>query len=289
MRANGFFRLEKTINRCALGVRMTYPSIKRMSDVEYHSRHEISKSGLDRIHKSPAHFQAWLKNPPEQTPAMAFGSAAHQAILEPAFFKENYVVQPQIDRRTKAGKEEFEAFLINNHGKRIVCKDDYETIAAMIDSVYSHKSASKLLTHGTAELSFFWQDQTSGVQCRCRPDFLKADGVIVDVKTTDDASPKGFARSIAKFRYHVQAAFYLDGISASKTQKADTFVLIAIEKTYPFAVATYQITDFDMALGRDSYRKNLHTFAECLKTNTWPAYSSEIEPIALPAWAQYEE
>ena len=36
-------------------------------------------------------------------------------------------------------------------------------------------------------------------------------GVLSDLKSVQDASPEGFAQGIANYRWHRQAAFYLDG------------------------------------------------------------------------------
>ncbi|HDR9290581.1 TPA: PD-(D/E)XK nuclease-like domain-containing protein, partial [Burkholderia multivorans] len=41
--------------------------------------------------------------------------------------------------------------------------------------------------------------------------------------------------------------------------------------------------------GRTKYRKNLRTYAECMRTNTWPGYSTGIDIIRLPQWALITE
>lgn len=40
----------------------------------------------------------------------------------------------------------------------------------------------------------------------------------MDIKTTEDASETAFERTVEKWRHHVQAAFYLDGIKAAIEQ-----------------------------------------------------------------------
>lgn len=253
---------------------------------DYHAlikKNVISKTGLDKIRKSPAHFKEWTKNPPEPTPAMVIGQRCHTAILESHDFLRNLVLQPEINKRTKAGKEEWEAFQKANEGKIIVKKDEFDQIQGIVNAVYSHPIASEILRDGKAEQSIIWEDEETGIACRCRPDYLRNDDVFVDVKTTVDASFREFQRSVAKFRYHVQSAFYMDGINQHRDVK--NFILIAVEKTPPFGIGIYHLDLGTVEEGRKQYREDLTTYAECLKTNKWPGYAAEIQTMGLPAWA----
>jgi exodeoxyribonuclease VIII len=107
---------------------------------------------------------------------------------------------------------------------------------------------------------------------------------VADLKTTEDASPAAFARSVATYRYHVQAAFYLDGLRACDAQ-IDAFAFVAVEKTPPYLVAVYSADEICLARGREEYRADLLTFAECLRTDCWPGYPPFVQPLSLPAWA----
>jgi hypothetical protein len=46
-----------------------------------------------------------------QTPALLEGRVQHTVFLEHHKFDEEFVIQPKIDRRTKAGREEYEDFM----------------------------------------------------------------------------------------------------------------------------------------------------------------------------------
>ena len=79
--------------------------IQKDSNEQYHQHDSISASGLKTIYKkSVYHF---LNQRYKETPAMALGTAVHQAILEPNDFYDVYHVIDKIDKRTKAGKEEY--------------------------------------------------------------------------------------------------------------------------------------------------------------------------------------
>ena len=99
------------------------------------------------------------------------------------------------------------------------------------------------------------------------------------MKTTEDASPRGFQNSLAKFRYHVQAAWYLRGLEG-----AEEFVFIAVEKKPPYLVAVYQASAAVIAAGVRAADINLSNLSECRKKNHWPGYSEAIETIDLPKW-----
>jgi hypothetical protein len=261
---------------------------KRMSIADYHSHAAISKSGLDLIHRSPAHYIECKLHPPEPSPSMIIGQAAHDSILQPELFHDNFAITPDLDRRTKAGKEAFELFCLQSHGKTVLTREQAEIVSSVTQSVYAHPSASKLLSDGHPELSYFWTDEKTGVPCRARPDFLREHHIIVDVKTTQDASLTAFMKSVANYRYHVQAAFYLDGVTAVTGEHYDTFVMIAVETKAPYAVACYVLDSEAIAHGRREYAKDLAVYAECLKTSNFPAYGDDLKEITLPGWAWTE-
>lgn len=260
--------------------------IKGIPIAEYHKSAATSKSQLDQLAKSPAHYLASLTTPRKETPAMRIGSIFHGMVLEGV----KIAVAPQCDKRTKDGKATWEAFCLENQGVEIVTAEEGEMLNGMAESIRKHQAASALLNgDGTAEGSCFWFDERSGELCRCRPDFYRRDlGIIVDLKTTDDASPEGFARSIWKYAYHRQAALYMDGVSESTGDIIKGFVFIVVEKAAPYAVGVYRLDMQGEEAGRVSYQSLLLDLADCKTSRNFPAYSSRIETISLPAYAVKE-
>lgn len=251
---------------------------------EYHAVPAVSASGLKVFERSPAHYQAWLAAKPEQTPAMRIGTLAHLAVLQPDIFRGTTVTAPLVDRRTKEGKSIWEQFQRENEGKEIISHDELTQLEAMHAAVHTHAAAGKLLGDGKAEVSLFWTDQVAGLDLKARFDLLR-DDCIVDLKTTDDASPRAFASSIAKFGYHLQAAHYRR--MASHLGLGDLpFRFIAVEKEAPHAVAVYELDSADLLLAEQQLQAALHRLQACKEFNAWPAYSRQIETISLPKWAQ---
>lgn len=251
---------------------------------QYHSLPGVSKSGLDRFAVSPAHYQAYLKEPKKDTPAMRFGRLVHGAILEPEACR--VMIAPAVDRRTKAGKQawaEAEQECAAS-GCEFVTEAEADQIMYMRDAVYSNPIARELLFHdGVAERSAWWIDAESGELCKCRPDYLRSDGVMVDLKTTESAHPRRMEISAAKYRYHVQAAFYADG--ASNHAPVTHFVILAVEKSPPHIVQTCVFSREDFNAGREIYKQQLLRLARCKAANVWPGYSEKIETLTLPPWA----
>jgi exodeoxyribonuclease VIII len=249
--------------------------------MDYHAdKSHMAKSALDMLHISPAHYQAWLRGELEKdTAALRFGIAAHEYILE---FLEP-AVEPDINKRTNAGKEEYAQWLLENDGKTIVTADDYKALRAMRESVLAHPVARKILATGEAEKAIY--DEVDGIPAKCKPDWHNPKArMFADLKTALDASPRGFAKACANRRYHVQHAWYLT-VARNAGYDVDAFVFIAIEKKPPYACGVYQLGKASVMQGEREFFQDLDTYRRCMETGKWPAYSYAIEQIELPHWA----
>ena len=223
--------------------------LENLSNEEYHAdRDHVSKSWLDHLKRSPAHLKEYLDHGGESTKAMEFGSLFHTYVLEPETFHKKYERKPDLDLRTKQGKELFAEFEKINQGKKFISGDDLATIKAMRESILCHREASRLVkANGKNELSIF--SEIFGVKVKARFDKLIDDKIIVDLKTTEDASIIEFGKSVWNYRYHVQAAFYQD-VAESVGLKIEKFYFVAIEKKAPYCVAVYEIDEDAVNIGR---------------------------------------
>lgn len=259
-----------------------------MTIEEYHRNTPgFSKSDLDKIHRSIAHYLEAKANPSEPTPALVMGAAIHTAVLEPDEFERRYISAPAgIDRRTKDGKAAWAEFETAAAGREVLGAEDAANIARIRDSVLSHPVASQMLVGGYAEHSVFWEDLETDQLCKCRPDYWRQDGVIIDLKTTTDATFYAFQRSIAQYRYHVQAAMLLDGVGS--VAEAQYVVFLAVEKEPPYAVAIYAMDPASIKTGREAYHRDLQRagfyFANP-SPEVWTGYPLDIQEMFLPAWA----
>lgn len=256
---------------------------------EYAAWDAVNNSLLGHILRSPAHARHYMVTAHEPTAAMIFGSAVHCAILEPDEFANRYTKAPQVDRRTKAGKDAWTAHQEANADRISLTPDEWQQANDLRDSVWVYNTIGKTLlgnaTHN--EVSAAWHDDKTGHLCKGRIDKLaKVDGwsTLIDLKTTEDASAGAFPKSIHKYGYHRQAAFYLDGLD--RLAKGNRrFVILAVEKSPPYCCATYEVDEASIEEGRKLYREALNTYAACKANNHWPGYPSKIQPISIPSWA----
>jgi len=252
---------------------------------DYHQIDAMSKGKLDKLAISPLHYKASMENPPEPTPQMIFGAAYHLKALEPDEFEKYYVVPPKIDRRTKDGKAEWEHWQWKNEGKTLLTQEDVTIIDEMIAVLYKHPTASKLLSDGIAEDSLI--AEIDGVKAKCRPDYSRPDlNILIDLKTTVDASWIGFSKAVANFNYHIQSAWYLDVANLAAEPIYKQFVFIAQEKKPPYAIAIYVADNEMIELGREKYLELLDTYKYCMDNDVWPGYPQVIQVISLPGWAK---
>lgn len=257
------------------------------TNAEYHAAEGISKSGLDLIHKSPAHYKAALTLPHIETPALRLGTALHTLVLEPARFVAEYDFIDG-DRRLKATKDAIKE--AEAAGKIILTKDEFDAVSGMRDSIFSRKIARALINGAAVELSVF--SELDGVRVKCRPDGWRiGGGILFDLKTTADASPAGFARSVAKYRYHVQEAFYRHVVASITGDDPDklVFVFIAVENKPPYEVALYNLDEMAQLQGIIEAREDLRRYREAKEKNDWHGYSPLIEKLSLPRWAAQAE
>ncbi len=252
-----------------------YSFLSMAVEMTYHTdTSRISKSGLDLINKSPLHYWDKYLNPErveKSTPALEFGQAFHRAISHPIEFENEYAVFTA-DRRTNAGKAEYAALI--ESAKKIISQDDSNTIKGMQTALMRYPRLVDAIKHGEHERTFVWDDPATGAPCKMRVDCLH-DGYVFDWKSIEEATPSNFRYSAKKYRYHVQDAFYIDGLAANGIE-CKGFIFVAVEKSAPFGVGIYELPAEAIAEGREAYIRNLNTYMECRKTGKWTGYTPQL-------------
>jgi len=248
---------------------------------DYASLPGISATDLKRARVSMFNYRYCQEHPPEPTDAMALGSAVHSAVLTPDRFAADYIAYDG----TRRGKEwdAFRSFHAAT-GKTILTRTEYDKCSAMSAAVHHHPAALPLLARGEAELSLQWD--RDGILCKCRLDMLG--DVLVELKTAADITPRGFTSQSYKLGYHLQYAWYSDGIEAVFT-KRPAVVVIAVESKLPHDVVAYNVDPTVIEEGHDENRALLERMAACEKADRWPGISDEPLRLLLPRWALADE
>lgn len=257
----------------------------------------ISSSGLRTIEaKTPLHYFAGSYLNPDREPEeakghFAFGRAAHTLLLGERGFREQYAVRPEQwkDWRTAASqgwrKDQQE------DGKTVLIPSQLMAIRGIAKSLEAHPLVSSGILHGLVEHTIVCQDKPTGVWLKIRPDVVPmADGVLVDMKTTTDASPDAVKRAVLNHGYPMQGALGTIVMQEALGVKVTDFVLVFVEKDAPHAVAVTAIDNEWIYWARRQVRRAIDTFARCVETGEWPGYDVEAT-TSMPTWlrSRFEE
>lgn len=262
---------------------------------EYHAEPAISASQLRKLWQTtPAHFNEWRKTPEEPSIEMILGTLCHQAVLEPHLPLPQIAVIPET--YTVNGEEK------SWNGNSKYCKAwKAEKVAAGILPIRSHdmdrirNAAAAIARHAEAkhlinsiestEVSILCDLPQFGLRGKARLDIVPRINVLGDLKFTHDASTRGFQDHAYRMGYHLQAAWYLDMWNAVADHK-EGFRIIAIEDVPPYAVNVFEMSKGLIEHGRECYEKALNTYAECVRSDNWPAYGDDINEIGKPYWVK---
>ncbi len=249
-----------------------------------------SNSFLKEFGKSPAHGLLYLTNKERKsTPAQILGIATHMAVYEPEAFKGYYTAIPEgCTKSSTVGKNwyaEMEARGVKNFMKA----EDFKTVELIEQALRQHSHAAPLLfqNQGQVEHCVFWYDKDTGIFCKARPDQIRPDHIGVDLKTTVSADEEGyfdFPMTAYNNGYHIQGAYYMDGIAAATGVYLERFCLVAVEKKPPFGIRIYVLGKDEIELGRQTYKRNLRRLLKTTQTNDWSCYPPEPTELKFPAW-----
>lgn len=246
-----------------------------MSVSDYELMPGIRRSDLWYIRQTPLHFKYHMEHPEEPTPALIFGQAAHKYVLEPESFFDEFTVMPKYDRRTKAGKDAYNAFMDANFGKTPITDEDLQTMMTMRQALMADGMIREIMLNvSEVEAPYRWTDPETGELCKCKVDMISTINdipYIVDFKTTTSCEDGAFERSCRKYGYDFQAGFYTEGVE-SCTLEEHGFIFIAQEKTEPYAPRLYWCDPGFVSAGKRKFHELLRLYHNCKETGDWYGY-----------------
>lgn len=255
----------------------------------YRSQHEwLSVSGAKKLlpPSCPAKFKASI-GVEEHKPQFDVGKAFHTAVLEDGG---EIVTCPFDSWRSKEAREMRDATY--EAGAVPLLAADAETVLAMAAAVEAHDTAPLLFRGGGAEVSAFWVDDATGVQCKARFDYLPEPQpgrrlIVPDLKSAVSADPGEFSRAAARYGYILQQEHYTSALRHLGVSDDPAFVFVVVEKEDPHLVNVGQFAEpDDRRLSAAALDKALRLYRDCLATDTWPGWTG-VTDLSLPTWHLY--
>jgi exodeoxyribonuclease VIII len=266
----------------------------------YQASPAVSNTQLKAFRKSPFHFHAlyeslvpeiFLGNEDESRNDVYFpGTLCHCATLEPEAFGVRYIIGPEVNTRAAKAWKDF----VDAHRDQVVITPRQHAVAMeQAASLRKIEAVAEILEGGRCEVSAFWRDTTTGLRCRCRPDCANSEfgtprdprAMLLDVKTTRDASRRAVQLAIARYGYHHQCAWYRHGYEIASGIPVAGFIFAFVESDFPFAASIYELDLEAWQIAERENREALDALAQCRRDGIWPGYSGEVESIGLPRWA----
>ncbi len=245
---------------------------QQLSRVEPDTRSmPVRNSHLKAMGRSAAHCRHAMLNEWEQTLSMRLGSGAHSLLLGGP----RLVCFPG---KRRAGKE-WEAFEADNADALILSASEMHKAQSMAAAVRADEVASRVLFGaGTRyEETLLWSQL--GRARRCTPDAHNA-SIVVELKTTRDASPDRFRWDAIRMGYHAQVADYASAFEATYGYAPKDCFIIAVENCAPYGCTTWRMSSSAMDKGRRLNQERLEQLIACEGAGIWPGYA--------PSWIDFE-
>lgn len=272
-------------------MKITKPGLVHdLDEKTYRAQHEwLSVSSAKKLlpPSCPAKYRATV-GIEEHKPQFDVGKAFHVAVLGDGG---EIVSAPFESWRSKEARDMRDA--AHEAGAIPLLESEVETVLAMAAAVKAHDVAPLLFQSGTAEVSAFWVDEATGVQCKARFDFLpdKQAGrrlVVPDLKSAVSADPREFAAAAARYGYVLQQIHYSNAIKHLGIDDDPAFVFVVVEKDAPYLVNVGQFADAaDTRLSAVALDKALRLYRDCLAADHWPGWTG-VTDLSLPAWHLYQ-
>ena len=275
---------------------MEAPKLQTVGFAEYLTHSAVSRSELWTLHNHSPYYYRWnkLHGEHEDTAALRYGSALHEAVLEPDRFEGRWGCYDGVrNQRHKAYQE----FLVDSglDPQNVLSPSEWKLLEATRDRVRSLPGPATLLEQGKAEQSVFWIDEPTGLECKARFDFIDLErGIAVDLKTSKDIGIDELGKSFAKYGYALQAVHYMESMRAMAGQpmidwendeSLPPFYFLIVSKEAPIEVALFELNRSDLQKAASLRRSMLDLLKKCMESNNWPGIPHEIQTLNLPAWA----
>lgn len=162
--------------------------------------------------------------------------------------------------------------------------DDYRRVTLAAESCRAALTAERLILDPEDSERIAYAE-VGGVICRAMFDNApKSLPLLIDLKTTDDASPAAVIRAVERYGYDVQAQHYRE-VWHAITGEWRRFVFVFIEKSAPYQTALYELHDSPgndadwMLAAAQKTAMGRRVWGECLASGEWPGYARGVTKL----------
>lgn len=261
----------------------------------------MSQSDLMNFSRCPHRWLAGYIGPTSE--AKEWGTLVDTLLLSPSEFGKTFALIPTTYEGERGEKPwNFNATVCKKWrerfgfgaGKIEVRQLDYDAARAATDLLRADYDTGCLLENARVQVMVTgtYEDKETGLSIPCKalldivPDAgSRAYGrCLCDLKTSADASPDKWGRTVFNFGWHVQAAFHMDLFVAATGEDRTDWLHLIQENFEPYEIGRRLIASEFVEMGRTEYRGALRQYAQCLKSGEWPTYD-EMGPNIMPGWS----
>jgi hypothetical protein len=274
---------------------------KNMSFDDYRKLPGLNASKLKPYSISPRHGYFKEKKNEEDKPrsqALSIGTLVHALVLEgqdaaEELIKSKYITSgfPINTKTNKPYGEDSQKYKLwlqdQDPNKSVINKIDLAIVRKIARAINSHSKSRWLLSLAPyRETAITWNCPFTGIPCKAMVDFYGGD-FAADLKTFGkQLTFKSIEREMYERQYHLQFAFYRDGLKANGFNAEDFYVIFAQNKD-DYDVGCFHVDELSLQQGQNDYLKAIKNYniATEDKDEFKPGLFPEIATIGIPNYA----
>ena len=148
------------------------------------------------------------------------------------------------------------------------------------NTVMAHKTASRLFAEGIAELTMIAYDDEAKMWVKCKFDWLRPDGIAVDLKTTRSTHPDDWAYQAKDLGYDLQDAFYCH-VASLLNVHIKAFPFVCVEFAEMDNCEVYELSAKTRAKSYSDMKAYLLELRECQETGNWYGYNKQQSVVVI--------
>lgn len=250
----------------------------------------FSSTQAKTILKSAAHLRHYLDSPRATKKAFDFGHLVHAGILGVGA-EAVAIPESALSVSGSTNTKDAKAFiaLARENGQIPVKQAELVAVEGCVQAVLEHPLAGPIFDDGIPEVSAFAQDVGTGLWLRARFDWVAANGMLIDLKTTRDGEPMAFEKSARSFGYDLQDAFYQHVYRLITGKWPAGFRFVTVESDAPHLVDVHEGDLFWEDRGKQLLARALSTYKTALETGDWPGREPRINILSVPGYLIEED